>query len=89
MINVLTMAGGQGGQVHGRVRVCGGVAGADHSVSPAVSGPQARGAQPGRGGPPRHLQLPLLLRLSRPQHRVLRTITEQSTNIHTTQYNCV
>ena len=65
-------AGGQGGQVYGRVRVCGGVARSDHPVPPAVSGPQASGAQPGRGGPPGHIQLPLLLRLPRPQHRVLR-----------------
>ena len=65
-------AGGQGGQVHGRVWVCRGVARADHPVPPAVSGPQAGGPQPGRGGAPGHIQLPLLLCLPRPQHRVLK-----------------
>ena len=64
-------AGGQSGQVYGRVWVCRGVARADHPVSPAVPGPQAGGAQPGWGGAPGHIQLPLLLRLPRPQHRVL------------------
>ena len=41
------------------------------SVSPAVPGPQAGGAQPVGGDSAGQLQLPLVLRLPRPQHRVL------------------